>query len=125
MTLLYDQDHNTLSTDATIPIVLPDGRQHAATPFKLGPQPPITRGGVIQRPPLTLPASLSSHVAAMQVQTPMKRIPNALAHTRISSNGGMRHPAGTNVAPSPGNVATSPPVPNGVIAAEIHPSTAG
>ncbi|EIN12711.1 hypothetical protein PUNSTDRAFT_130959 [Punctularia strigosozonata HHB-11173 SS5] len=123
MTLLYDQDHNTLSTDATIPITLPDGRQHAATPFKLGPQPPIMRGGVIQRPPPTLPASLSSHVATIQAQNPMKRLPPAaLAHTRISSNGGMRPPAATN---SLGNVATSPPASNGVIAAEINPRTAG
>lgn len=122
MTLLYDQDHNTLSTDATIPITLPDGRQHTATPFKLGPQPPIVRGGVIQRPPPTLPPSLSSHVAAMHVQNSMKRLSSAaLAHTRISSSGSMRPPA----ASPPGSVAMSPPAPNGVIAAEINSRTSG
>jgi enhancer of polycomb-like protein len=109
MTLLYEQDHLSLTTDATIPVTLPDGRQQAVLPFRLGPQAPVVRGGMVQRLPPSVHPPHAQLPANLATQTPAKRVtPGALVHTRIS-HGGMRPPAVPIVVPSPANGASSPP----------------
>lgn len=112
MTLLSDQDHQSLTTDNTI-VVTVDGRQHSVSPYRLGVQPQYTirrdqngvqrvypggmplattRAAPVGIPmPNGVPISMQAHVKAMQP-------PSAIPQMRISSNGGMRPPVIGNIA---------------------------
>lgn len=124
MTLLSDQDHQTLSTDATITISSADGRQQAFLPFRLGNQirRDLPNGQRMVPPSMPSPGALALRHAngtpvpiasgsnpAVSVSTPVKGTPPpSIAHMKISSNGGMRISSPATASPSPGLSAHSP-----------------
>ncbi|KAF8151729.1 enhancer of polycomb-like-domain-containing protein [Crassisporium funariophilum] len=128
MTLLSEQDHAHLLTDASLVIQGPEGRPQLVLPYRLGtiqqpmqrnaqammrPFHPPTNGNI---PPgmaapghLATAASASGTPVSMQHQIKKMPPPNAGAQMRISSNGGMRPP----VAPA-SNLQTNGAVPHHV-----------
>lgn len=117
MTLLYNEDHTSLSTDPSLSISLADGRQVTVAPFRLGvqqtfPRPFVTRHAM--PPPQIANIRQLAESGTIPTQTPQKAPPATPAHLRIS---GMRAPSVPNIAISPPSnataVSTSPPHPNG------------
>ncbi|KAI0751454.1 enhancer of polycomb-like-domain-containing protein [Daedaleopsis nitida] len=122
MSLLQVEDHNKLSTDATLKLASGEVR-----PFHLGPLPPTVMrpSNPPQRqpsvPPVASVGSASSSQATMSnvvngtpvaVSTPVKKLPqpsNSLAHLRISSNGGLRSVSGSNGTQHPTSPHATPP----------------
>ncbi|KAF8070202.1 enhancer of polycomb-like-domain-containing protein [Lyophyllum atratum] len=140
MTLLGDPDQQSLINDPTI-VVVSDGRQQLAVPFRLGIIPPTLRRGPpgprpgvpqgYQKASPILP--LPSNATPISMQQQLKKMPPpTVPQMRISSNGGMRPPpvAASMQSPShlpqlsPPHSATlahhSPPASNGVNRAAIN-----
>jgi enhancer of polycomb-like protein len=129
MTLLVDQDQQSLMTDPTIVLSAADGRQQAIIPFRLGMQQPMVRrdpSGVTRSYPAGVPPMISqvaqqagislslplttTNGTPISVPAQMKKMqpPVGLPHMRISSNGGMRPPG----LPVGGNMSGNVPAPH-------------
>lgn len=98
MTLLHDPDHQALTTDPTLTITTPEGKQVTVLPFRLGPthsqprrevQATIQRSAPVQTPipsmPPGTPISMQSQLKKMQ--------PLSMSSVRVPSSGSMRPPA--------------------------------
>jgi len=106
MTLLSEQDHLTLATDASITTTSSDGRQQTHVPFRLGAQSSyrrdmsvlprqgtasITSGQALSLMPAGSPSMPMSPSTPVSVATQLKKMPPpSIPHMRISSN--MRPP---------------------------------
>jgi enhancer of polycomb-like protein len=98
MTLLHDPDHQALTTDATLTITTPEGKQVTVLPFRLGPthsQPRREVQAIVQRPtsvPTPIPSMPPGTPISMQSQL-KKMQPPTMSSVRIPSSGSMRPPA--------------------------------
>ncbi|KAJ3473978.1 hypothetical protein NLI96_g12716 [Meripilus lineatus] len=121
MTLFSDQDHQSMSTDATLTYPGADGRMQTFAPFRMGNQfrrelpngqrlgqPPMASPNALSlRPPngTPVPASARSQTP-VPVSTPVKGTPPpSIAQMRMSANGVAR-------ISSPNTVTTTPSVPS-------------
>ncbi|OBZ78426.1 Enhancer of polycomb-like protein 1 [Grifola frondosa] len=130
MTLLSEQDYQTLATDPSIvvsgsdgrpmtvpiklvaPIVYPPRRdqlpsRHVPSPLTV---PGISSMNSSNGSPLSVPGSSSGTPIAVSTQLKKMAPPNGLAHMRISSGGGMRLPSTSASSNVPANgLSTSSP----------------
>lgn len=124
MTLLGEADHQSVITDPSLLVMLPDGRQQLSIPYRLGGPPVIRRElqrayapGPTNMPPPSgiLPISASGNTS-ISAQQQLKKVPppGTVPQMRISSNGGMRPPS---LPPTP-SLQTN----GSVLATSIHSS---
>ncbi|KAF9005081.1 enhancer of polycomb-like-domain-containing protein [Cyathus striatus] len=123
MTLLGDQDQQSLVTDAGVPGPASEGRSSVYVPFRLGMTQPNPRTAAFARAFHSSMAASSNH-APISLQTspqnatpvavsqPLKKMPppNGVSQMRISSSMGMRPPSIPAISQN-GTTRTSPPVP--------------
>jgi hypothetical protein len=132
MMLLHDPEHQALTTDPTLTVTTPEGKQITVLPFRLGPthsqprrdvQPSAQRSTPVQAPipsmPPGTPISMQSQLKKMQAST--------ISSVRVPSSGSMRPPAppsmpviSTHV--SPPITETSTDTPNPATSEGITPS---
>ena len=98
MTLLHDPDHQALTTDPTLTITTPEGKQVTVLPFRLGPthsQPRREVQATIQRPtPVQTPIPSMPPGTQISMQSQLKKMqPSTLSSVRVPSTGSMRPPA--------------------------------
>ena len=98
MTLLHDPDHQALTTDPTLTITTPEGKQVTVLPFRLGPthsQPRREVQATIQRPtPVQAPIPSMPPGTPISMQSQLKKMqPPTLSSVRVPSTGSMRPPA--------------------------------
>ena len=98
MTLLHDPDHQALTTDPTLTIMTPEGKQVTVLPFRLGPthsQPRREVQGAVQRPtPVQTPIPSMPPGTPISMQSQLKKMqPSTISSVRIPSSGSMRPPA--------------------------------
>ena len=95
MTLLHDPDHQALTTDPTLTVMTPEGKQITVLPFRLGPthsQPRREVQTTTQRP-----TPVQTPVPSMPPGTPISQLKKmqapSISSVRIPSSGSMRPPA--------------------------------
>jgi len=98
MTLLHDPDHQALTTDPTLTITTPEGKQVTVLPFRLGPthsQPRREVQATIQRPtPVQTPIPSMPPGTPISMQSQLKKMqPPSMSSVRVPSTGPMRPPA--------------------------------
>ena len=98
MTLLHDPDHQALTTNPTLTITTPEGKQVTVLPFRLGPthsQPRREVQATIQCPaPIQTPIPSMPPGTPISVQSQLKKMqPPTLSSVRVPSTGSMRPPA--------------------------------
>lgn len=99
MTLLHDPDHQALTTDPTLTITTPEGKQITVLPFRLGPPHSQPRREVhqatTQRPtPVQTPIPSMPPGTPISMQSQLKKMqPSTIPSVRIPSSGSMRPPA--------------------------------
>ena len=98
MTLLHDPDHQALTTDPTLTITTPEGKQVTVLPFRLGPthsQPRREVQAAMQRPaPAQTPLPSMPPGTPISMQSQLKKMqPPIISSVRIPSSGSMRPPA--------------------------------
>lgn len=120
VTLLQDQDHQSLVTDNSLTVIGPDGRMQSIVPYRLGMQQPMIRrdAQLGQRPGGVHPSQTGAPMpngTPISVQTQMKKMQPPVGvpqpQARISSNGGMRPPTTpvvTSMSPSSVPAQSSP-----------------
>jgi len=95
LTFHYRYDHQALTTDPTLTITTPEGKQVTVLPFHLGPthsQPRRKVQATIQHPTPVLPSMPPGMPISMQSQ--LKKLqPPTLSSVRVPSTGSMRPPA--------------------------------
>ena len=96
MTLLHDPDHQALTTDPTLTITTPEGKQVTVLPFRLGPTHPQPRWEVqatIQRTtPVQTPTPSMPPGTPISTQSQLKEMqPPTMPSVRVPSTGSM-HP---------------------------------
>src|SRR5882757_4286730 len=98
MTLLHDPDHQALTTDPTLTVITPEGKQVTVLPFRLGPthsQPRREVQTTVQRPtPAQTPIPSMPPGTPISMQSQLKKIQQpTTVPDRIPSAGSMRPPA--------------------------------
>ena len=98
MTLLHDPDHQALTTDPTLTITTPEGKQVTVLPFRLGPthsQPRREVQATIQRTtPVQTPIPSMPPGTPISMQSQLKKMqPPTMPSVRVPSTGSMRPPA--------------------------------
>jgi enhancer of polycomb-like protein len=126
ITLLHDQDQQSLVTDNSLTVTGPDGRMQSIIPYRLGLQPPMIRRDAQLGPrPMGVHPSQGGGVSMsltmpngtpISVQTQFKKMPPPVGipqpQPRISSNGGMRPsttPVVASMSSNPPPTQSSPP----------------